>query len=84
MYYNTHIEARLCSRAVARAPRRPTKEYEVQRKTYRVHEVTALLGIGKSTVYKLIGEGTLQRIKVGATTLITAASVDALLPPHAV
>lgn len=56
----------------------------MQRKTYRVHEVTALLGIGKSTVYKLIGEGTLQRIKVGATTLITAASVDALLPPHAV
>lgn len=52
---------------------------DMQRKTYRVHEVTALLGIGKSTVYKLIGEGALERIKIGASTLITAASVDALL-----
>ncbi|MDC8755357.1 helix-turn-helix domain-containing protein [Erythrobacter sp. sf7] len=51
----------------------------MQRKTYKVNEVTTMLGIGKSTVYKLIGEGTLQRIKIGASTLITAASVDALL-----
>ncbi|MFO6448233.1 helix-turn-helix transcriptional regulator [Erythrobacter sp. NE805] len=52
----------------------------MQRKTYRVHEVAQLLGIGRTTIYKLINEGLLQRIKLGATTLITAASVDALLP----
>jgi excisionase family DNA binding protein len=49
------------------------------RKTYRVKEVADILGIGRTTIYKLINTGVLQRIKVGATTLITAASVDALL-----
>lgn len=51
----------------------------MQRKTYKVNEVAQILGIGRTTIYKLINEGLLQRIKVGATTLITAASVDALL-----
>lgn len=51
----------------------------MQRKTYKVTEAIAMLGVGKSTIYKLMNEGRLQRIKVGASTLITAASIDALI-----
>jgi excisionase family DNA binding protein len=51
----------------------------MDRKTYRVNEVAQILGIGRTTIYKLIDEGKLQRIKIGASTLITAASVEALL-----
>lgn len=55
----------------------------MQRKAYKVNEATAMLGVGKSTIYKLMNEGRLHRIKVGASTLITAASIDALLLPDA-
>jgi excisionase family DNA binding protein len=53
----------------------------MDRKTYRVNEVAQILGIGRTTIYKLIDEGKLQRIKIGASTLITAASIEALLLP---
>lgn len=51
----------------------------MQRKTYKVNEVAEALGISRTTIYKLIGQGELQRIKLGASTLIAAHSVDALL-----
>lgn len=59
--------------------RRTNEEESVQRKTYKVNEVAGLLGLSRTTIYKLIGQGELQRIKLGATTLIAADSVDALL-----
>jgi excisionase family DNA binding protein len=54
------------------------------RKTYRVNELTALLGVGRTTIYRLIAAGELRRIKIGATTLIPAADVDALLQQQSV
>lgn len=54
----------------------------MNRKTYKVNEVVQLLGISRTTIYKLIGQGRLRRIKLGASTLIAADSVDALLQPQ--
>jgi excisionase family DNA binding protein len=51
----------------------------LERKTYRVNEVVRSTGLGRSTIYKLMEEGKLSRIKVGSITLIPAADVDALL-----
>lgn len=51
----------------------------MERKAYRVNEVVLSTGLGRSTVYKLMEEGKLSRIKVGSITLIPAADVDALL-----
>lgn len=56
----------------------------MQRKTYKIPEVAQTLGLGRTTINKLIREGELQKIKLGATTLISAESVDALLQRHAV
>lgn len=56
----------------------------MQRKTYKINEVAQALGLGRTTVHKLIREGELQKIKLGRSTLISADSVDALLQRHAV
>ncbi len=47
--------------------------------SYSVREVTTLLGLGRTTIYKLLEEGRLTRVKVGARTLIPATDVHALL-----
>lgn len=51
--------------------------------TYRVDEVASLLGIGRTTVYALLADGQLRRIKIGSATLIPASDVDALLQRQA-
>ena len=74
MHCSTQCRSRWC------ADGRNSKEKEVlNRRAYRVNEVTQALGLGRTTVYKLINRGDLRRIKVGATTLIAADSVEALL-----
>lgn len=60
------------------------KDIFVQRMTYKVNEVALLLGLSRTTIYKLMGQGELRQIKLGASTLIAADSVDALLLRHAV
>lgn len=42
-----------------------------------------MLGLGRTTIYKLIDDGHLGRVKVGARTLIPAQDVDALLQRQA-
>ena len=56
----------------------------MKRKTYKVNEVAHALGLSRTTIYKLISQGELRRIKLGASTLIAADSVDALLQRNAV
>ncbi len=51
----------------------------MKRKAYKVNEVATILGIGRTTIYRLIATGQLQRLKIGASTLIPADDVDALL-----
>ena len=47
--------------------------------TYKIDEVAQTLGLGKTTIHKLIREGELQKIKLGRSTLISADSIEALL-----
>lgn len=56
---------------------------ELNRVTYRIDEVASMLGLSRTTVYKLIEDGHLKRIKVGARTLIRATDVEALLQRQA-
>jgi excisionase family DNA binding protein len=47
--------------------------------SYSVKDVCTLLGLGRTTIYKLLEQGCLTRIKVGSRTLIPAGDVEALL-----
>lgn len=47
--------------------------------TVSVHEAKRLSGLGTSTIYELMKNGTLVRIKVGHRTLIKYATLKALL-----
>jgi hypothetical protein len=47
--------------------------------TVTVKEAMAATGLGRTTIDKLMGNGTLVRVKVGARTLITAESIRALI-----
>lgn len=49
------------------------------RMTYRIDEVAEMLGLGRTTIFKLLEQGDLRRVKVGARTLILASDVDALV-----
>lgn len=62
----------------------PSEENSLNRKTYKIDEVAQALGIGKTTVHKLLRDGELQKIKLGRSTLISADSIEALLQRHAV
>ncbi len=46
-----------------------------------MREVCAMLGTGNTTGWKLVKEGKLIAVKVAGRTVITAASVEALLTP---
>ena len=56
----------------------------MNRKAYKIGEVAEALGIGKTTIHKLLREGELQKIKLGRSTLVSADSIDALLQRNAV
>ena len=45
----------------------------------RVPEACRYLGIGRSTLYVLIGEGEVEVIKLGSSTLVLTASLRALV-----
>ncbi|MCV7037115.1 helix-turn-helix domain-containing protein [Mycolicibacterium moriokaense] len=51
----------------------------VQRKLCTIPNVCAQLDVGRTTVYSLIDDGTLRRVKIGARTLIPQADVDAFV-----
>jgi excisionase family DNA binding protein len=44
-----------------------------------VSDTTKATGFGKTTTYKLIKEGKLTAVKIGRRTLVTVASIKALL-----
>jgi excisionase family DNA binding protein len=55
-------------------------EPDAPRGAYTVKTACRRLGnIGRTTVYGLIADGKLEAVKLGSRTLITAASIDALL-----
>lgn len=49
--------------------------------TFTINEAIKAVGLGRTTIHKLINEGHLVKVKVGRRTLITAASLEALVTP---
>lgn len=49
------------------------------RLSYTVDEAAAAIGIGRTTLYRLIGSGALPVVKIGKRTLIRAADLNRLL-----
>jgi excisionase family DNA binding protein len=47
--------------------------------TVTVQEARRLTGLGNTTLYRLIGEGKLRTVKVGARTLVIYQSIKALI-----
>lgn len=43
---------------------------------YTIPETAKVLGIGRTTVYELLGTGKLTRVKVGTRSLVSATSID--------
>jgi excisionase family DNA binding protein len=44
-----------------------------------ITDTSKAAGFGKTTTYKLIGEGKLTAVKIGRRTLVTVASIKALI-----
>ena len=49
------------------------------RRAYRPEEVGDLLGVSRSTVYRLMGDGLLESVKVGGSRRITDEQLDRYL-----
>jgi excisionase family DNA binding protein len=57
-----------------------TKENNVSEKiAYTINEAVAVSGLGRTTIYELIKNRELPRVKVGARTLIRRQDLDAML-----
>ena len=83
MLFATHLVA-VGSNNTARNALQMKKELKLNRKAYKINEVAKALSLSRTTIYKLISQGELQRIKLGASTLIAADSVEALLQRNVV
>jgi predicted DNA-binding transcriptional regulator AlpA len=53
------------------APRQNKTAPDVQRKAYSLQEFQAMYGLGRTSVYNLIAEGTLPTVKAGRRRLVT-------------
>jgi excisionase family DNA binding protein len=60
-------------------PEFPTLPLPLEPLTVRIPVAVQLTGIGRSKIYELIAAGRLDTVKVGASTLITVASLRRLV-----
>ena len=68
------------SSAVSRDPlSKETHQGTIEPIAMRVPEACRYLGIGRSTLYVLIGQGELEYIKLGSSTLVLTASLKSLV-----
>lgn len=51
----------------------------IPRRTLRVSEARAALGIGKTTIYALLKTGKLASVRIGTVRLIPVEAIEALL-----
>lgn len=51
------------------------------RYTLSIKETREALGLGRTTIYKLLATGQLDRVKAGTRTLVTVTSIERLLAP---
>ena len=57
----------------------PKRQTEIEPIAMRVPEACRYLGIGRSTLYVLIGKGEIEYIKLGSSTLVLTESLKALV-----
>jgi excisionase family DNA binding protein len=50
-----------------------------EKRALRVNEASALYGISRSTIYKIMAAGTLRTVKIGGRRLIPRDAIEALL-----
>lgn len=65
--------------AEVRGAARVRKGKAMERLTYTVSETAETLGIGRTSLYAMIGDGRLIAIKIGRRTLIKVSSIKALI-----
>ncbi|WP_294210999.1 helix-turn-helix domain-containing protein [uncultured Sphingomonas sp.] len=49
------------------------------RYTLSIKETRKALGLGRTTIYKLLAAGQLDRVKAGTRTLVTISSIERML-----
>jgi len=54
-------------------------EHTVGRRGYNVSEGAHIVGVGRTTMHKMIREGRIRVVKVGARTIIPKGEIDRLL-----
>jgi len=59
-------------------PFSPPKE-AIERLTLSIKDAGRVLGLGRSTIYRLIGDGQIETVKIGNRTLIKTASIRRLV-----
>ena len=50
-----------------------------EKRALRINEASALYGISRSTIYKIMAEGTLRTVKIGGRRLIPRDAIEALI-----
>jgi excisionase family DNA binding protein len=63
------------------ASRHPT-EATMDEIAYSINRTARALGVGRSTIYKLIKTGQIDALKIGTRTLITTESIARLTEVH--
>lgn len=51
----------------------------VERQGYNVSEAARIIGIGRTTMHKMLNQGRVRPIKIGARTIIPKSEIDRLL-----
>jgi len=51
----------------------------VERQGYNVRESARIVGVGRTTMHKMIREGRIRPVKIGARTIIPKSEIDRLL-----
>ncbi|WP_449472542.1 helix-turn-helix domain-containing protein [Sphingobium chungangianum] len=64
---------------MARAGNKEDRLSPIDCLTVRIPDAAQMLGIGRSTFYKLMRAGEVETIKLGRSTLISVTSLEALL-----
>ena len=62
----------------------PKKPLNVAALSYSVPDAAEIIGISSSTLYAMIGAGTIQCVRLGGRTLIRRADIDKLLESNIV
>lgn len=52
---------------------------EVERQGYNVGEAARIIGVGRTTMHKMLNQGRIRPVKIGARTVIPKSEIERLL-----